>query len=76
VTVDLLADRYGDDDEEREALRVRTLARLDELRRLGGKVCPRCEERKPLDAFGVDRREKDGLYRACRACRASGLLLL
>lgn len=38
---------------------------MDNLRR-----CWRCKESKPRDAFGVHRREKDGLNRACKPCVA------
>ena len=33
------------------------------------KCCPRCQEHKPMDLFGVDRHNKDGLTNACAECR-------
>lgn len=33
------------------------------------KRCPRCRERKPLDAFGLDRNRRDGHSCYCRPCK-------
>ena len=33
------------------------------------KVCSRCKEEKPLEAFGKDRSKKDGLHNQCKGCR-------
>jgi hypothetical protein len=70
VVIDALASRYGDDDEERAALKRAVAARLDALRREGGKRCSRCETRLPLDAFGPRADAPDGLRSACRRCEA------
>lgn len=32
------------------------------------KTCQRCQQRKPIDAFGSDKRREDGLYPYCRQC--------
>jgi len=37
----------------------------------GLKWCPKCETRKPVDAFGVQRGREDGLTGWCRMCRAA-----
>ena len=66
--------RYDDGDGEAERLAADVVRRL-EARRSRGKVCGRCEERKPVRAFGVDSRELDGLHRLCRVCRSTGPLL-
>lgn len=34
----------------------------------GLKRCPVCESVKPLDAFGINRKRKDGRQSNCRAC--------
>jgi hypothetical protein len=34
----------------------------------GPKLCPRCRELKPLDAFGRNRRQPDGAAWCCREC--------
>ena len=33
------------------------------------KVCSRCKEEKPLEAFSKNRSRKDGLQRECKVCR-------
>lgn len=48
--------------QRRQPKRVNTVA--------GMKWCPRCEERKAVDAFGVNRDRPDGLTGECRECRA------
>lgn len=35
------------------------------------RVCPKCGEQKIDLAFGVNRRERDGLNRVCRKCHAN-----
>jgi hypothetical protein len=35
------------------------------------KICRICHRARTLRMFGVDRRESDGLNRACRRCRAA-----
>jgi len=35
---------------------------------VGTKWCTGCEEGKPVSAFGVDRRQSDGLARQCKPC--------
>lgn len=37
------------------------------------KVCARCGEDKPLDAFPVNRAKPDGRYRLCKPCNAEVL---
>ena len=34
-----------------------------------GKVCTKCKEEKPISAFGVDARGKDGIRASCKDCR-------
>lgn len=70
TTIRELADRYGDDDEERSVLEAATKRRLDALRAGGGKRCSRCGEKRPLPAFGPDRRTAEGLRPICRPCEA------
>jgi len=36
---------------------------------MSSKVCSKCKEEKPLEAFGKDRFNKDGLNIYCRVCR-------
>jgi hypothetical protein len=33
------------------------------------KECSRCNQPKPLEAFGIDRKKRDGLNCECRICR-------
>lgn len=35
----------------------------------GNKECSRCGVSQPLDAYGIDRKKKDGLNCECRTCR-------
>lgn len=35
------------------------------------KACPKCGENKPREAFALNRRAKDGLFRHCRVCAAA-----
>lgn len=34
------------------------------------KICYKCKEAKPFDAFSISRRNKDGLLGMCRACKS------
>lgn len=60
---------YADSPGERQALREYVERALDYRRRHSGKECPKCNETKPLSAFGADSKEKDGLRHVCNACR-------
>ncbi|MFP3967298.1 endonuclease VII domain-containing protein [Actinomadura fulvescens] len=39
----------------------------------GMKYCPRCQETKPLEAFGRNRSEKSGLTAYCRPCHTAAM---
>lgn len=69
-----VAARYDDGAGEGAALAEEALARLAALRGRG-KECGGCGERKPVSAFGMDSRERDGLHRHCRVCRGTGPVL-
>jgi ribosomal protein L40E len=45
-------------------------APLPRVPAVGFKVCHRCKDEKPVDAFSPDKRSPDGLLYWCRACRA------
>ncbi|QIG58543.1 HNH endonuclease [Arthrobacter phage DrSierra] len=64
-----LAARHESGNGEGEALTREALARLAYRQRHSGKTCDRCRETKPLSAFGVNARERDGLNRTCKPCR-------
>jgi hypothetical protein len=66
-----LAARYDSGNGEAEALTREALARLAYRRRHSGKTCAQCREPKPLSAFGINSRERDGLNRVCKPCRNS-----
>lgn len=38
---------------------------------MGTKVCAKCSEMKPLDAFSKHKRHKDGLQKQCKQCSAN-----
>lgn len=64
------ATRYADPG-ELAALTAATEARLQWRARRGFKVCETCHEAKRVTAFGQHSRNRDGLRRACRACRST-----
>ncbi|UIW13323.1 hypothetical protein SEA_CREWMATE_72 [Arthrobacter phage Crewmate] len=63
-----VAARYDDGNGEAQALTAQALARLAQRQRHSGKTCSRCQEVKPLSAFGLDSTRPDGLRRHCRSC--------
>ncbi|UJQ86857.1 endonuclease VII [Arthrobacter phage Reedo] len=63
-----LAARYDSGNGEGEALTREALTRLAYRRKSSGKDCSRCQEFKPLSAFGPDARRPDGLAYSCRVC--------
>jgi hypothetical protein len=67
--VRLVAQRYDGEDDEARLLEEATLRRLLWRLRRGGKECGVCREVKPLTAYGMDSRERDGRRRECRECR-------
>lgn len=58
-----------DDEDPLSGLSPAAVDRLAYRLRRSGKVCERCREEKPLSAFGLDSRERDGLNRKCKPCR-------
>jgi hypothetical protein len=52
-------------------LAEQALQRLAWRRARSGKACSKCEEAKPLSAFGRDSRERDGLNRVCGSCKSA-----
>lgn len=36
---------------------------------IGLKYCPTCQQMKPVNAFGINRTTRDGLYGQCKVCR-------
>ncbi|WVX87918.1 hypothetical protein SEA_BERRIE_67 [Arthrobacter phage Berrie] len=64
-----VAARYDSGNGEAQALTAQALARLAQRQRHSGKTCDRCHEVKPLSAFGLNSRERDGLNRTCKPCR-------
>jgi hypothetical protein len=63
-----LTAKYDDGNDEGAKLASEALRRLEWRRRRGGKVCSRCADAKPLEAFGPDARKGDGLDDRCRQC--------
>jgi hypothetical protein len=61
------AGQHGD---ERGTLTASALAALSRRQATAGKICARCNERKPFSAFAQDARKDDGLTSRCRRCRA------
>ncbi len=57
----------------REANKEKSLARVLALQEknkgMKTKVCPKCKEEKPIDAFNKCRSKKDGLNSHCTACK-------
>lgn len=65
--------RYDGSDNEAARLTEAALRRIAwrKARKATTKVCSRCKEEKPLEAFGKDVSRRDGMAVYCRACRAS-----
>lgn len=63
-----LAARYDYGNGEGAALTREALARLADRRKRSGKTCSRCNEFKPMSAFGPDGARPDGLSHRCRSC--------
>lgn len=66
----LVAEIAAQYDNEDGDLARAALGRLERLQAVSGKVCSKCETKKPLSAFGVDGRKVTGLKAACKACLA------
>lgn len=57
-----------------EPERIEGMYRIIEYRmKRSGKDCPRCGERKPLSAFGVNLSRDDALAAYCKECEAARL---
>lgn len=66
----LVAEVAAQYDNEDGDLTRAALGRLGRLQAVSGKVCSKCETKKPLAAFGVDGRKVTALKAACKTCLA------